>query len=127
MDNFFKGCPAKMNDGRYLTDHRTANTRNQHIKFINNISDTNNYRLFLQSNAEKIMDAEFKYMNTTFGCKPPVCIFNGPLRSPLGETTRELNLYNNVQTNKILSTDPEYPVCPKYPDYRMTDTTDSSY
>lgn len=53
MDNIFKSCPPKMEDGRFLTDYRTDSARNQYIKSINGLVRDDDYRIFLQQNTEK--------------------------------------------------------------------------
>jgi hypothetical protein len=32
MDNYYFNCPAKMDDGHFLTDYRTASTREEETK-----------------------------------------------------------------------------------------------
>ena len=122
MDNFYQNCPAKMNDGRFLTDYRTANTREQYIKSINGIINTNQYRTFLMTNSENIMDNEWTQITAQNSCPIDSCIHMTHSRAQPGSTNAELNLYNSVKTGKIKSTDKNFPVCPKYKDYRMTQT-----
>ena len=127
MDNFYNECPAKMEDGRFLTDYRSSNTREQYIKQINGIVNTNDYRSFLIDNGEKILDAEWQYISSTNSCGTKSCVHTSPLRPSLGVTSREMQLYNSVQTGKIKPTDENYPHCKKYEDYRMTDTKKTKY
>ena len=127
MDNFYNECPAKMEDGRFLTDYRSSNTREQYIKQINGISNTDEYRAFLNDNGEKILDAEWKYITLTNSCGTKTCVHTSPLRTPLGVTNNEMQLYNSVQTGKIKEGHPNYPYCRKYEDYRMTDTSQTKY
>ena len=69
MDNRYSGCPPKMSDGRLFADHRTATRTNEYIKYINNIKGSNdNYRLFLQDNAVKIMNKEWEHARQTKSC-----------------------------------------------------------
>ena len=52
-------CPAKMDDGRYLQDFRSATRRDQYNKYINGIVRDDDYRLYLQQNGELIMTPLF--------------------------------------------------------------------
>lgn len=129
MDNFYKddGCPAKMEDARFLTDYRSSNTREQYIRSINGIVRTDDYRTFLIDNAEQIMDGEWEQLSAKNSCKATTCVHTAPLRAPLGTANKEMQLYNMVQTGKLKKDDPNYPVCKPYSDYRMTDTKGAKY
>ena len=127
MDNFFQGCPAKMSDGRFLTDFRPADTREQYNKAINNIVRDDEYRIFLQQNGEKIQDAEWQQFKTKEACPTKRCIHTNPTRSTFGMSYNEMKLYNQVQTGKIKESDPNYPKCVVLPDYRLTQTNGVSY
>lgn len=127
MDNFYKECPAKMEDARFLTDYRSSNTREQYIRSINGVVRSDESRAFLVDNAEKIMDAEWEYLNMSNSCKATTCIHTSPLRAPLGTANRELQLYNAVQSGKLKEGDNGYPVCKPYADYRMTETKGAKY
>ena len=59
MDNYFKGCPPRMDDARFLTDYRSQDTINQSIQKMNGIVRDDDYRLFLQQNAGTIMDRQW--------------------------------------------------------------------
>ena len=50
------GCPARMSDGRSFTDYRPSNFINDLIRADNNISNSLHYRVFLQNNANTLMD-----------------------------------------------------------------------
>lgn len=127
MDNFYNECPAKMADARFLTDYRSSNTREQYIKSINGIVRTDDYRAFLNGNAEKIIDAEWNHLSSANSCKAITCVHTVPLRAPLGTANKELKLYNAVQTGQLKIGDPGYPLCKPYADYRMTDTKNVEY
>ncbi len=127
MDNFYNECPPKMEDARFLTDYRSSNTREQYIRSINGVVRTDESRSFLMDNAEKIMDAEWQYLSLANSCKATTCVHTVPLRAPLGAASKELQLYNAVQTNQLKKGDPGYPYCKQYSDYRMTDTKDTKY
>jgi len=122
MDNYFKGCPPKMADGRFLQDFRSPSRRELYTKTINGITRDDDQRLFYQQNAEKIMNQEWNMMKQQFSCFPNCCIHNYPTRTDPGSNYEELRLYNAVRTNKIQKGDNLYPACNQMPDYRMTDT-----
>ncbi|ATZ80496.1 hypothetical protein BMW23_0444 [Bodo saltans virus] len=127
MDNYFKVCPAKMDDGHYLTDYRQADTREQYIKNINGIVRDDDYRLFLQKNAEKILDREWEITRKLQSCSTYTCFHNYPTVVNPGQLNEELNVYNAVKTNKINQSNPAYPKCAKYQDYRLTHTPKAFY
>lgn len=60
MDNrYFKhGCPPLMSDARFLTNYMDNNVFNQYIRHTNKINNNNEYRKFLQDNADIIMKRE---------------------------------------------------------------------
>lgn len=127
MDNFYQSCPAKMCDGRFLTDYRSSNTREQYIKYVNGIVRTDDYRSFLTDNTEKILDTEWTQMSNKNACKATTCVFELPTRAPLGASEKELKMYNNIQNGKITPKDANYPSCKPYPDYRLTATEGAEY
>ena len=55
-DNRNLQCPARMSDGRSMTDYRPSNYINDLIRADNNISNSLHYRVFLQNNASALMD-----------------------------------------------------------------------
>ena len=116
-----------MDDGRFLTDYRSANTREQYIKSINGFVNTDQYRTFLQTSADKIMDNEWDQLTLRNNCQSDSCVHMLPSRVPLGATEKELELYNLVQSGKIKKGDQNFPTCPKYNDYRMSDTPKTKY
>ncbi len=115
MDNFFKNCPAKMEDGRHLTDYRTATRREEYIKFVNNIVRNDDYRIFLQNNGEKMMNTEFDYYKNTASCWTNNCVHTYPTRVYPPWFVEERNRYDNLAKSqgKIL-----YKCTPKL-DYRL--------
>ncbi len=127
MDNVYKGCPAKMADARFLTDYRQSTTREQYIKTINNFSRDEDYRQFLQQNADQILDKEWDYLKSKNTCSVQVCIHSLPTQATHGSNNTELKLYNNVRTGKLKQNDDGYPTCPNFPDYRITHTNNAKY
>ena len=55
------GCPAKMDDSRIFTNYLSATRVNEYIKNLNNITDNDEYRLFLQKNSQKIINKEREF------------------------------------------------------------------
>jgi|SaaInlStandDraft_3_1057020.scaffolds.fasta_scaffold68632_1 hypothetical protein len=127
MDPHFNDCPAKMQDGRFLTDHRTSNTREQYIKNLNGNENTDIHRTFMMDNAEKIIDNQWNRLVEQNGCKISTCIHTLPTRPVAGASNKELQLYNLVQSGKLKSSDKGYPSCESYPDYRLTQTNGTKW
>lgn len=119
MDNFFKGCPPKMEDGRFLTDFRTPSTREQYNKAINGIVRDDDWRMFLQKHADHIMDKQWNYMRTNYSCFTNACIHDYPLRTTPMMNYDELEMYNAVRLGKPVK---DFPYCKNMADYRMTVT-----
>lgn len=71
MDNkyWLNNCPAKMSDGRFITDYTNAKVMNQEIKRINGIKSVHEYRHFLQKNRDKIAKNQEQYLQDNFSCK----------------------------------------------------------
>jgi len=76
-DNKFFDCPPRMSDGRHFTDYRTSCQVNDLLKVDNRISNSYQYRLFLQENANTIMDR-----NREIACAKNCCM--PCASSPLG-------------------------------------------
>jgi hypothetical protein len=127
MDNYYKNCPARMDDARFLTDYRTANTREQNIKMINGFVNDDEYRMFLQTNGETLMDRQWDVIKTTNSCKTNCCIHTDPTRSNNGMIYNEMKRYNAVRTGTIDKNNSNYPSCPVYFDYRMSNTEGTKY
>ena len=60
MDNryFNYGCPALMQDGRFLTNYVRSRVFDNAIRNINSIDSAQNYKLFLQKNGDTILNNE---------------------------------------------------------------------
>jgi hypothetical protein len=123
MDNYWKECPAKMNDGRLLTDYRTAVRREEYVKYINNIVRDDEYRLFLQANSEAIIDNEWKYYKKDKTCDVNECIHTYPTRvyPPwfVEEKTKYDSLSDPARKTKF--------VCAPQHDYRMSQTKKTKF
>jgi hypothetical protein len=64
MDNRYYnyGCPALMQDARFITNYMDKRKFDQHIRTINNIVSAQDYKNFLQNNAEVLMNREQEYL-----------------------------------------------------------------
>ena len=65
-------CPAFMDDSRLFTNYLPNSKLNTYITKINNITNNDEYRVFLQKNASKIMDNEKKFIEDNKKCSFPV-------------------------------------------------------
>ena len=120
MDNFFRGCPAMMNDGfRPLTDHKTATRRAEYIKYINDLWNNNQERLFLQQNGYEFLQKEHNYHKNKNSCFVNDCVHIYPTRSTPRHLWQEMQVYNSIydkNTNEKLA---PMRVCYPYKDYRL--------
>lgn len=116
MDNFFKNCPAKMEDGRHITDYRTATRREETNKYLNNLIRNDDYRLFLQKNANTIIQNEWTNLKQSASCRVNECIHNYPTRVSSSMYCEEKAKYDNLQNPKRKVV---YP-CESFKDYRLT-------
>lgn len=120
MDNYYCNCPPMMNDGfRALTNYKTATCYNEYIKYINGIVRNDDYRLFLQTNANAIMNSEFDYFKSHDACFDNACVHKYPLRMDPRSFAQE-----RENTDKLFTTTelPSNFQCERYPDYRLTDS-----
>lgn len=72
LDNKFAqccGCPAQMEDGRIFTNYMNNTRLNEYIKDANDITNNHEYRLFLQKNAEKMMNYEKSFLDKNKRCQ----------------------------------------------------------
>jgi hypothetical protein len=124
MDNFYKNCPPRMDDSRFTTNYKSDSSINEYIKYMNGITRDDDYRLFLQMNGEKLMDAEWLHLKKNDSCWNNACVHNYPLRMDPRLFTQEREKANMLFKSKEL---PENLKCVKYPDYRMTMTPLQNY
>lgn len=78
-NNKYFQCPPRMNDGRHFTDYRSSDFVNDLIRADNNLSNSLNYKLFLQQNGNSLMDRQRE-----IACKLNCC---GPC--PITQTSKE--------------------------------------
>ena len=73
-NNKFFNSPSLMSDGRAFTDYRPNYEINSHMIDNLNILNMHDYRMFLERNADKIMEENNKYIfmkNGRKNCKKP--------------------------------------------------------
>lgn len=70
MDNrYFKyGCPALMQDARFITNYMDKRVFDQYIRNVNNINSAQDYKNFLQANTNTIINREQEYLLKTNTC-----------------------------------------------------------
>jgi hypothetical protein len=91
MDNYFQGCPPMMNDGRFMTDYRSSQVREEYFKFKNCLSTENQSRTLRIDNADKIMDDEWDYLIENKSCFPQKNCYH------TANTTKTSTIYNNAE------------------------------
>jgi hypothetical protein len=69
-DNKHLQCPPRMADGRHFTDYRSSYYINDLIRADNNISNSLQYRLFLQQNADSLMNRQREIACSLNCCGP---------------------------------------------------------
>lgn len=115
MDNFNNNCPAMMSDGRFTTDFRSPTSRNEHIRHINNLVRDDEYRLFLQKNANNIMNNVWKYHKQNDSCSATTCFHECPTRCTSAQMQKEMSNYNNAVVSGTSDVS-----CGQHEDYRTT-------
>ena len=118
MDNFYKQCPPVMSDGRMFTDYRSDVRVNEYVKNLNKIYRDDEYRRFLQDNAEDILDKQWEYEKERNSCWVNECVHNYPTRVYPACQVKERKSAN-MKHNKNPGQKFE---CQKYKDYRATIT-----
>lgn len=124
MDNFYKNCPPRMDDARFTTNYKSDSSINEYIKYMNGITRDDDYRLFLQINAEKLMDSEWLHLRQNDSCWNNACVHNYSLRMDPRLFTQERENANMLFQSKEL---PENFKCTRFSDYRMTETPLQNY
>ena len=125
MNNFYKKCPPMMDDGRLFTDYRTAVRREETNKYINGIVRDDEYRIFLQDNAETIMDNIWDYNKKTNACWQNECVHNYPTRVYPPWFVQERKAYDD--THKPMAQRKVMYKCPAMNDYRVSQTKGTKF
>ena len=108
-----------MDDGRFTTNYKTASCYNEYIKYENGITRDDDYRLFLQLNADKIMDNQWLKLRKNDSCWNNACVHKYPLRMDPRDFTKEIENANLLFRSKAI---PDNLKCTSYADYRMVET-----
>lgn len=116
MDNFYQQCPPLMDDNRMFTDWTTSTKREQFIKYINNISDEHQYRLFLQNNAIQFMTNQWDKLKRENSCYVNDCLHKHSSRVNPGIYSTEQIAYNKLLTSQRT---PSPENCEKFNDYNL--------
>ena len=91
MDNYFRGCPPMMDDGRLFTDYRSSQVREELFRHKNCVISENEARTLRIENGDKIMDSEWEYLRNTRSC------FNNKKCFHKNLSTRVTSAYNNAE------------------------------
>ena len=70
MDNRYYNykCPPLMQDARFITNYMRTRVFEQKIRDVNKIESAHDYKVFLQTNGETIMNRERAYLESTNTC-----------------------------------------------------------
>ena len=71
------GCPAIMSDGRFITYHNSTNELTETMRKLNGMRSPNEFRTFMQNNADLFMDAERKHIEKENTCFPTTACSQG--------------------------------------------------
>lgn len=110
MDNYFKGCPPVMSDGRFASDFQTSTVRNEHIKHVNEIYRDDEYRTFLQQNGTKFMNNVWEHHSNNNKCWVNNCVHVNPTRAVFKDFESEKKNYESKEPKNQ---------CKKYKDYTL--------
>jgi hypothetical protein len=103
-DNKHIQCPPRMADGRHFTDYRPSNFINDLIRADNNISNSITYRMFLQQNANSLMDKQRQIACVLNCCGP--CPINESSKEPFGTMLPEQYMFvTDGRTTKYVLND----------------------
>ena len=71
------GCPAIMSDGRFITNYNSTNELTETMRKANGIKSPNQFRTFMQNNANQFMDAERNFVTKQNTCSPTTACSEG--------------------------------------------------
>ena len=117
-DNYYTNCPAR-SYGRDLSNFKSSSVNNEYIKYMNGIVRDDDYRLFLQTNGNTLIDSEWLYLRQNYSCFNNACVHQYPLRQDPRTFSQEMQKANSLFQTDVL---PDSLKCPQFPDYRMTRT-----
>lgn len=70
--HYFDGCPAIMSDGRFITYFPSSRELTDTMMKIYDIKDPNDFRKFMQKNADQLMNRERYYLLKNNICHPTI-------------------------------------------------------
>ncbi len=76
-NNVYYQCPAKMEDGRFITRYESSNELTGAIQKMNHIQSSNQFRTFLQSNTDSLIANERDYLASNWSCHPKAACSEG--------------------------------------------------
>lgn len=71
------GCPALMNDGRFITNYNSANELTETMRKMNGFKSSNQFRTFMQTNGDLFMSTEREYQIKNNTCMPSTACSEG--------------------------------------------------
>ena len=74
---FKNGCPALMNDGRFITNYNSSNELTETMRKMNGFKSSNQFRTFMQTNGDLFMAAERNYQVNKNTCAPTTACSEG--------------------------------------------------
>lgn len=75
---YFKdGCPAIMNDGRFITNYNSSNELTETMRKMNGFKSSNQFRTFMQTNGNLFMETEREYQIKNNTCMPSTACSEG--------------------------------------------------
>ena len=115
-DNYFQNCPPKMGGFREITDYQTNAFTNELMKQKLNIVRDDQYRVYLQTHGQQILDNTWNYFKDNYSCWNNQCIFTNPrtMVNPI-VFPAEMKRWNGLMDN----TNIYYYPCETKPDYRL--------
>ena len=72
-----QGCPALMDDSRFITYYNSTNELTNEMQRLNHIQSSNKFRTFMQQHGVQIMNSERKFYHDKFSCTPKVACSQG--------------------------------------------------
>ena len=72
-----EGCPALMEDGRFITYYNSTNELTNAMQKLNNFRSANQFRTFMQNNGDLFMNIERRYQIAKNTCSPDTACSEG--------------------------------------------------
>ena len=121
MDNFYLNCPAKMYS-RDFTDWRSSTRIVESLKLKNGLKRDDDTRIFLQDNANNMINGDYNFYKKHMTCGDIQCIHSGfPTRMYSPWFVQQRNNYDASMignTNYMNVNDKKFK-CQPLKDYRL--------